>query len=108
MKLRATAVIIVTLSSTGVLAQSSHHRAVKFGEELVTLKFSNVPSRYGELQELWDATNETTDPVEKERLWRILWEDYGETIALQALGNYHPERGDRVQAYAHRQDREVV
>lgn len=98
---KAVAFIIVALFSTGVLAQSSHHRAVEFGDERVTLKFSNIPSRFGELQELWDATNEATSPVEQERLLRIRWEDYGDTIALQALANYHLERGDLVQAYAH-------
>jgi hypothetical protein len=94
-------IMMVALSSTAVFAQSSHHRAVWFGDELVTLKFSNVPSRFGELQELWDATNEATSPVEQERLLRIRWEDYGDTIALQALANYHLERGDLVQAYAY-------
>lgn len=101
MNIKAAAAVIVALASTGVLAQSSHHRAVQFGDEVVTLKFSNVPSPFGELQELWDATNDATDPVEKERLWRIRWEDYGETIALQVLANYHLERGDVVRAYAH-------
>lgn len=101
MNFQAVAFIIVALPSTGVLAQSSHHRAVEFGDEMVTLKFSNVPSRFGELQELWDATNLATSPVEQERLLRIRWEDYGDTIALQALASHHLERGDLVQAYAH-------
>ncbi|HET9230889.1 MAG TPA: hypothetical protein VFO00_06350 [Vitreimonas sp.] len=101
MNSKATAFIIAALSSTAVSAQSSHHRAVQFGDEVVTLKFSNIPSRFGELQQLWDATNEATSPVEQERLLRIRWEDYGDTIALQSLANYHLERGDLVQAYAH-------
>lgn len=98
---KATALFIAGLSSAAVLAQSSHHRTVMFGDERVTLKFSNVPSRFGELQELWDATNEATSPVEKERLLRIRWEDYGDTIAFQNLATCHLERGDLVQAYAH-------
>ena len=101
MKSKAAAVVICALFGSGALAQSSHQRAVMFGDEMVTLKFSNVPSRFGELQELWDTTEEATDPVEQERLYRIRWEDFGETIALQALANYHLERGDLVQAYAH-------
>lgn len=101
MNFKAAAFVVVALFTTGIVAQSSDHRAVEFGDETVTLKFSNVPSRFGELQELWDATNEATSPVEQERLLHIRWEDYGDTIALQALANYHLERGDLVQAYAH-------
>jgi hypothetical protein len=101
MRCTLTVAIIFALTTAGVSAQSSHQRNVMFGDQTVTLKFGNIPSPFGEIQTLWDATNEATDPIEKERLWRIRWEDYGETIALQALANYHLERGDLVQAYAH-------
>lgn len=67
---------------------------------MVTLKFNNAPFS-PELSRLWDATSNAKDPVEQERLWRIRWEDYGETVALQSLANYHLERGDLVSAYAH-------
>lgn len=100
MNVKAATVVIVALASTGVLAAPSHHRAIRFGDEVVTLKFSNVPFTE-ELHKLWDATNEATDPVEQERLLRIRWEDYGETMALQSLSIYHLERGDLVQGYAH-------
>jgi hypothetical protein len=100
MQAKAWVAVMATLASSGVLAQPSHQRAVQFGDEVVTLKFSNVPFT-PELHRLWDATNEATDEVEQERLWRIRWEDYGETVALQTLSIYHLERGDLVQAYAH-------
>lgn len=100
MNVKAITALIVALASTSVLAQSSHHRAIRFGDEVVTLKFSNIPvSR--EQEKLSDAINEASDPIEKERLWRTRWEDYGDTIALQALATYHLERGDLIQAYAH-------
>lgn len=73
---------------------------VAFGDEAVTLKFNTAPSE--ELYRLWSATNEASDPIEQERLLRIRWEDHGEAIALQSLANHHLERGDLIQAYAHR------
>ena len=94
------ATLIVALASSAVLAEPSHHRAVMFGDEMVMLKFINVPFDE-ELHRLWDATGEATDPVEQERLWRIRWEDYGEATALQSLAIYHLERGDLVSGYAH-------
>jgi hypothetical protein len=100
MNAKAVAVVIVALASTSVLAQSSHQRAVMFGNEVVALKFNNIPASL-ERDRIGDAIDEAADPVEKERLWRIRWEDYGDTVALQALANYHLERGDLVQAYAH-------
>lgn len=100
MNVKKLAVLIVAFTSNSLHAQASHHRTVMFGDEVVTLKFSNVP--FGEERhQLWDATNEATDPVEQERLWRIRWEDYGEATALQTLAIYHLERGDFVSAYAH-------
>jgi hypothetical protein len=100
MHVKIVAALVVALASGAVLAESSHHRAVKFGDETVTLKFSNIPPR-GERQKLWDATNDATDPVEQERLWRIRWEDFGEATALQSLAVHHLDRGDLVSGYAH-------
>lgn len=100
MHAKAVAVFMLALASSAVLAQPSHHRAVKFGDDVVTLKFSNVPFTE-ELHRLWDASSEAADPVAQERLLRIRWEDYGETMALQSLSIFHLERGDLVQGYAH-------
>lgn len=100
MNVKGMAAFIVAFTSSSVLAQASHLRAVMFGDEVVTLKFSNIPSGE-ERQKLWDATNEAIDPVEQERLWRNRWEDYGEATALQSLAIYHLERGDLVSGYAH-------
>lgn len=99
-KVKVAGVVVVALTSTGMFAQSISPRAVKFGDEAVTLRFNDAPFSE-ELSKLWDATNAAVDPVEQERLWRIRWEDYGETVALQSLANYHLDRGDLVAAYAH-------
>ena len=94
-----TAAVLTVIVSSSVLAAPNYERAVKFGDEVVTLKLSNVPPS-PELDRLWDATNEAADPIEQERLYRIRWEDYGETISLLNLSMYYLERGDLVSAYA--------
>jgi hypothetical protein len=101
MLIRGAAALIVALTSGAVLAQTSHHRAVKFGDETVTLKFNNSVQSAAAREQAWDATNEATSPVEQERLWRTRWEDYGEATALQSLAVYHLDRGDLVSGYAH-------
>jgi hypothetical protein len=100
MQARAMTAVIAALAAGAALAQPSHHRAVQFGDEMVTLKLSHAPFDQ-ERHRLWDASVEATDPVEQERLWRVRWEDYGEAVALQSLSIYHLERGDLVLGYAH-------
>src|SRR5688572_9116199 len=94
------AFVICALVASAALAQPSHRTAVRFGNETVELKFSNIQG--GErIAELRDQINEATDPVKQEDLWRIRWEEYGEAIALQSLATFHENRGDLVSAYAH-------
>ena len=92
--------VISVFAVSSALAEPSHRTMVKFGDEVVELKFSNIPND-GRLQELWEATNEAPDAVEQERLLRIRWEDYGEVNALQSLAIHQLKRGDYVFGYAH-------
>ena len=97
-KLLAAAILTLTVSST--MAEPSHRTKVKFGDEEVELKFSNAGTGDRQ-QELMDATNAATNPVEQERFWRMRWEEFGDATALQSLAMYHLDRGDYMSAYAH-------
>jgi hypothetical protein len=91
---------ILALAVNSAMAEPSHRTNVKFGDEDVELKFSNVVG--GERQqELWDATNEAANPTDQERFWRMRWEELGEVPALQSLAVFHLDRGDYMSAYAH-------
>ena len=100
MYIKTVAAIVSALAISSALAEPSNRTMVKFGNEDVELKFSNIPD--GERrQQLWDATNEAADPAEQERFWRMRWEEFGEATALQSLAVYHLDRGDYVSGYAH-------
>ena len=93
-------VVILLLFAGRALAEPTSHSLVKFGDEEVELRFSNIHG--GERQlELWDATRQATKPAEQERLLRVRWEDFGEVGSLQSLAGYHLDRGDYLSGYAH-------
>lgn len=92
--------IILAIAVASALVLPSHHLEVPFDGEIVTLKFSNVPSSPDQ-EALQEAINGAKDPVEQERLTRMKWEDYGDSLAFYNLAAYHLERGDLVSGYAH-------
>lgn len=97
----AVAAVLVTSSA---LAQTAHFQeSARFGDEIVTLKTTkhqDLSLQSGEFEKTVAAIEATSDPNEKERLWRVLWEN-GEATALAALAFAYEQRGDMLQAYVH-------